>query len=468
MASQDKFDIAVIGAGPGGYVAAIKAAQNGKKVALIEKKYLGGSCLNCGCIPTKTLLANADVYRKILRADEYGIDVEGVKFDYGQMKSRKDSVVKGIRTSLEGLLKANKIQIFMGVASFVDKTHIKIRHEGEVVQISAEKTIIASGSEPLDLPQFMPDGEIILNSTSLLEITKAPKSLVVVGGGYIGCEFASLFAALGTKVTIIEALPNIVAAQGKKVSEALTQAFQKEGIDIQTNVSLSKIEKKEGRAILHLSDNRTIEAEKVLISIGRKVVSDELNLSAIGLGTNERGMIDVNDKMETAIPNIYAIGDVTGIAMLAHVASHQGIVAAANAIGQEAHMHYHAVPAVIFTHPEIAMVGMTLEQAKDRGYLAKATDFSFKHHGKAIATMETEGFTEVVIDEKTHQVLGATVVGHGASDMIGEMAIAIQNELTTECIVDTIHAHPTMAEGWLEVALAANNTPIHFPPKIKK
>lgn len=468
MTNSQHFDIAIIGAGPGGYVAAIKAAQNGKKVALIEKNQLGGACLNCGCIPTKTLLAHAEILRKIAHAEDFGISVESYSFDYAKMKNRKDDVITKIRSSLEGLLRANKITIFFGSASFNSKKELKIKTKDDVQIIEADKTIIASGSVPLDLPQFMPDGEIILNSTSLLEITKAPKSLAIVGGGYIGCEFASLFASLGTKVTIIEALPEIVSAQGKQVSNALTKAFIKQGIDIKTNTSLQKIDKQENSATLHLSNGEQISAEKVLISIGRKVISENLNLNAIGLGTNEKGMIAVNEKMETAVKGIYAIGDVTGIAMLAHVASHQGLVAAANAMGQEAVMHYHAVPAVIFTQPEIAMVGMTLEQAKEKGYAAKVSNYSFAHHGKAIATQDTEGYTEVIIEEQTGRILGASVVGHGASDLIGEMAIAIQNELTIECVIDTIHAHPTMAEGWLEAALIANDTPIHFPPKLKK
>ncbi|MBI5274232.1 MAG: dihydrolipoyl dehydrogenase [Chlamydiales bacterium] len=465
---QREFDIAIIGAGPGGYVAAIKAAQNGKKVALIEQNYLGGSCLNCGCIPTKTLLANADVYRKISHAEEFGIYVDNKRFDYAKMKDRKDQVIKKIRSSLESLLKANKIEIISGKASFVSNNELKIHAEDTVFIIRASKIIIATGSEPLDIKAFLPDHDKILNSTSILELTHVPASLAIVGGGYIGCEFASLFATLGSKVTIIEALPSIVSTQGKKVSDTLTKAFQKQQITILTNSSVAEIVKTSNGVVVKLSDGKTIEAEKALIAIGRKIVTDSLNLNAIGLATTDKGMIAVNEKMETLIPGIYAIGDVTGKAMLAHVASHQGIVAAANASSQHAIMHYHAVPAVIFTYPEIAMVGLTLEMAKEKGYPAIATSFPFQHHGKAIATLETEGFTEIIIDHHTQKILGATVVGHGASDLIGEMAIAIQNELTLGCVTETIHAHPTMLEGWLEAALLASDTPIHFPPKTKK
>ncbi len=467
MATAD-FDIVIIGAGPGGYVAAIKAAQMGKKVALIEKSYLGGSCLNCGCIPTKTLLANADIYNKIRHAGEFGIEVSSVKVLYEKMKDRKDQVIKKIRSSLEGLLKANKIEIIFGKASFSSRHELKVHHENDVRLVRFDKAIIATGSEPFDIPSLGVDHQTILNSTSLLELTHIPSSMVIVGGGYIGCEFASLFATLGCKVTIVEALPMIVAAQGKKVSDTLTKAFQKQGIEILTSISVAGIEKHSGKAVISLANGTKLEAEKVLISVGRKVVSADLNLNALALSTNDKGMIGVNDHMETSVPGIYAIGDVTGKAMLAHVASHQGIVAAAHAAGKDAHMHYHAVPAVIFTHPEIAMVGLTLEQAKEKGLTPTISSYPFQYHGKALATLETEGFTEILTDSKTGKILGATVIGHGAADMIGEMALAIQNELTVECVSDTIHPHPTMVEGWLEAALMAQDAPIHFPPKLKK
>ncbi|MCI5051581.1 MAG: dihydrolipoyl dehydrogenase [Simkaniaceae bacterium] len=461
--TRKAFDVTVIGAGPGGYVAAIKAAQSGKSVALIEKNFLGGSCLNCGCIPTKTLLANADVLGKIKRAEEYGISTGEVRFDYAKMKGRKDNVVSGIRQSLEGLLKANKIEIIMGEASFVSAKEIRIKDQSLI--LDTQKVIIATGSKPMDIAAFPCDHKRVLDSTSLLEIDYVPKSIAIVGGGYIGCEFASLFAELGSKVTIIEALPAIVQAQGKTISDFLSKSFQKRGIEIMTNTRLEKIETQEN-GVKMLTSNKEFEAEIALISIGRSVVSDGLNLGAAGIGTNERGMIEVNEQMETSVPGIFAIGDVTGKAMLAHVASHQGIVAAANATGGYAQMHYHAVPAVIFTHPEIAMVGLNLEEAKERGYNAVHAQFPFAHHGKAIAAIETDGFAQIVIDKETRQVLGAQVVGHSAADLIGEMAIAVQNELTVECVTDTIHAHPTMGEGWLEAALIASETPIHFPPKV--
>lgn len=464
---RQNFDLAVIGSGPGGYVAAIKASQMGLKVCLIEKGLLGGTCLNVGCIPTKTLLANAQVMHKIVHAAEYGITTGPVTFDYAKMKERKDGVIDKIRKSLEGLILSNGIAILRGQAEFLSPREIKIRGQDNLV-IGAAKTIIATGSEPLDIPAFPCDHKRVFNSTSILELTALPKTLAIIGGGYIGCEFASLFAELGVKVIILEALPSIVMLQGKTVAETLTRAFVKKGIEIQTNVMVEGIDHNPSSLNIRLKDKPPVTCDMALVSIGRKIVSSGLGLEKAGLALSDKGMIAVNEKMETSVSGIYAIGDVTGKYMLAHVASHQGIIAAANAAGQFAKMHYNAVPAVIFTHPEIATVGMTLEQATEAGYQAAIGKFPFQALGKSIAAIETDGFAQIVADRKTGQILGAQVVGSEASTLIAEMGLAIANELTIDCVTDTIHAHPTVAEAWLEAALLANDTPIHFPPKVKK
>ncbi|MDN3504972.1 MAG: dihydrolipoyl dehydrogenase [Rhabdochlamydiaceae bacterium] len=462
---SQNFDVIVIGAGPGGYVAAIKAAQSGRSVALVERDQLGGSCLNCGCIPTKTLLANAEIVYNIKRAKQFGITVENVSFDYSKMKERKDDVINKIRSSLEGLIKSNKITIIMGSAEFVDPKTLKVVGD-ETQMIKGDKIIIATGSKPMDIPSLPCDYKKVHNSTSMLNVTVLPKSMVIVGGGYIGCEFASLYSELGTEVTIVEALDSIVQVQGKSISSALTKAFQKRGITLETGVSVKEIKDVTDGVEVMLSDGRSIKSEIALISIGRSVVSDSMKIENAGLATGARGVIEVDSKMQTSVPGIYAIGDVTGKMMLAHVASHQGVCAAKNACGEESYMHYDAVPAVIFTAPEIAMVGMNFEDAKDEGYAAKSSKFPLQALGKAQATMDVDGFVEMVVDTQTKQILGATIVGHGAADLISEMALAIQNELTVDCVIETIHAHPTMAEAWLEASLIANDTPIHFPPKI--
>lgn len=461
------FDLAVIGSGPGGYVAAIKASQMGLKVCLIEKGFLGGTCLNVGCIPTKTLLANAHVMQKIVHAAEYGITTGPISFDYAKMKERKDGVIDKIRKSLEGLIQSNGITILRGQAEFLSPREIKIKGQDNMIVV-AEKTIIATGSEPLDIAAFPCDHKRVFNSTSILELTSLPKKLAIIGGGYIGCEFASLFSDLGVKVVILEALPSIVMLQGKTVAESLTRAFVKKGIEIQTAVMVEGIDHRSSCLEIRLKDKPSLECDMALVSIGRKIVSAGLCLEKAGIALADKGMINVNEKMETNVPGIYAIGDVTGKYMLAHVASHQGIVAGSNAAGQSARMHYNAVPAVIFTSPEIATVGMTLEQALEAGYQAAIGKFPFQALGKSIAAIETEGFAQIIVDRKNGQILGAQVVGSEASTLIAEMALAIANELTLDCITDTIHAHPTVAEGWLEAALLANDTPIHFPPKVKK
>lgn len=467
MTEKQRFDIAIIGAGPGGYVAAIKAAQMGRKVALIEKKSLGGTCLNVGCIPSKTLLSNAQVLKKIKQAEEYGIQIGQVSFDYAKMKKRKDQVIEKIRSSLKGLIQSNQITIFHGHATFTAPHELKVRGEDNLL-IQAEKTIIATGSEPIDIPAFPCDHKLIRNSTSILELTKLPKSMAIIGGGYIGCEFASLFAELGVKITLIEALPSIVQTQGKTISDALTKAFKAQGITIKTHAVVKKIDKKENSVVIHFKEGDLLESEIAIVAVGRKLNSEGLGLEKAGLATKANGALEVNEKLETHVPGIYAIGDVTAISMLAHVASHQGIVAASNACGNLARMHYQAIPAVIFTQPEIATVGLTAEQAAETGRQIHVGTYPFQALGKAVATNETEGFAQIISDKKTGEILGAQALGHEASILISEMALAINNELTLDCVIDTIHAHPTLPEAWLEAALLAKDTPIHFPPKIKK
>jgi len=464
---RKKFDIVVLGAGPGGYVAAIKASQLGKKVALIEKEHVGGTCLNVGCIPTKTLIAGALTLSKVQHAKDFGIETGPVTFDYGKMKTRKDSVVGKIRKSLEGLIASNGITIIKGKAEFTSPSEIKVVGE-ESLFLDFEKAIIATGSEPLDIGTFPCDHKKIFNSSSILELTELPKKIAIIGGGYIGCEFASLFAELGVKVALIEALPSIVSLQGALISENLTRAFVKRGVEISTGARVEGIDTKEAGVSVRLKDKEAVQADIALVAIGRKISSSNLGLEKAAVVTSEKGEISVNEKMETSVPGIYAIGDVTGKYLLAHVASHQGMVAAANACGGEAKMHYEAVPAVIFTHPEIAMVGMTAEQAAETGKEISIGKFPFQALGKSIASIETDGFAQVITEKKTGKILGAQVIGSEAASLIAEMALAIANELTVDCIEETIHAHPTLPEAWLEASLLAKDSPIHFPPKIKK
>ncbi len=459
-----QFDIAIIGSGPGGYVAAIKASQNGARVCLIEKEYLGGVCLNVGCIPTKTLLAHAHVMNVVQSAATFGIETGPISFDFAKIHARKTAIISKIRKNLEGLLTANHITILKGKASFSSQTELKVQGEDNVI-VSAKKIIIATGSVPTDVPAFPCDHKRVFNSSSILEWSSLPKTLAIIGGGYIGCEFASLYAAFGVRVTILEALDAIVSLQGKQISDALTRAFVKKGININTKVYVEGIDHQEDGLSIRLKDKPPIQCERALVCVGRKIATEGLDLNKAGLNVDSKGAISVNEHMETAVPGIYAIGDVTGKMLLAHVASHQGLVASSHATGQTAHINYDAVPAVIFTSPEIAMVGMTLEQATQAGHAATIGTFPFLALGKSVASGETEGFAQVVIDKNTGAILGAQAMGEQAGTLIGEMSLAIHNELTAESITETIHAHPTLAEAWPEATLMALGMPLHFPPK---
>lgn len=463
---MQKFDVIVLGGGPGGYVAAIRAAQLHAKVALVESLEMGGTCLNRGCIPSKTLLANAQLAHKIREAKNYGIEVSEPKINFAHMIERKDQVVSKIRKSLTGLIESNQIVIFKGFGKFTDPHTIKVMGEDNI-ELQGKKIIIATGSEPRDIPSFPFDHEKILSSTSALALKKLPKSLAIIGGGYIGCEFASCFVDYGVEVHILEAMPSIIPLQGPDLSKSLTSIFEKKGIHIHTEVFVEGIDKtKEGVAV-KLKDKPPVYAELALVAVGRSLNTHNIGLEKAGVFV-EKGAIVVNERMQTSVPDIYAIGDVTGKWMLAHVASHQGITAANNAMGVPHKMHYNAVPAVVFTNPEIATVGLLPHEAKEKGYDFKLSKYPFMALGKSQAALETEGFVQIVSENKTGRILGGQVIGHEASALIAQLTLAIRCELTIEDLADTIHAHPTVAEAWLEAALIANDTPIHFPPKRKK
>lgn len=460
---KQKFDCVVIGSGPGGYVAAIRAAQRGLSTALIEARELGGTCLNRGCIPSKALIANADVLRKVREANKFGISVGEVSYNYAEMEARKDAVVKRIRQGLEGLIASNKITVFKGFGKFLSPHEIKVTGENEVL-LEAKTIIIATGSEPRVLASMPFDYKRIHDSTSLLEITELPKKILIVGGGVIGCEFACLHNAFGVDVTIVELLPMILSTEGKHVSDIMASALKKQGIKIETQVVVNRLESLENGVKAHLNDGRILEADIALVSVGRKYNTDTIGIEKAGVILEKDGSIPTNERMQTNVPHIYAIGDITGKWILAHVASHQGMIAADNIAGISNTMYYNAVPSVIFTNPEVGTIGYTLERAIQAGYDAKIGKFPFQALGKSQAAIETEGFAQIVVEKTTGQILGAQVVGYGASTLIAEMAVAIGNELTVHSISETIHAHPTIAEAWMEAAFLASDMPLHLPP----
>lgn len=463
-----KFDIAVIGGGPGGYPAAIKAAQSGKSVALIEAGLLGGTCLNRGCIPSKTLLAGAEIVRRIKGAQEYGIHVEKFSFDYSKMVDKKDRVVEKVRNGLDGLIASNGIALFKGFGKFTAPPKIKITGEDNV-EITAEKVIVATGSEPRNISAFPFDYERVHDSTSMLNVRTLPKKLVIVGGGVVGCEFASLYIELDVDVTILEAMPRILPMESEAVSNALAKAYKKKGITVETNVVVEAIERSKEGVVVKLAGGKTMRADMALVAVGRSLNTTGLGLEKAGVIVEPDGHVKVDDRMETNVPGIYAIGDIVATKWkLAHLATHQGIVAASNASGKSMRMHYNAVPSVIFTNPEIATVGYTLEEAIREGRRATVGAFPFQALGKSQATLHTEGFAQVVADKETGQVLGAQVVGHEAATLVAEMAVVIANEMTLDCVTNTIHAHPTIAEAWMEAAFAAAEEPLHLPPKRRK
>ncbi|MEG1542504.1 MAG: dihydrolipoyl dehydrogenase [Victivallaceae bacterium] len=458
---NDEFDCVVIGSGPGGYVAALRAAQKNLKTALIESFETGGTCLNRGCIPSKALIAGTSLLKKIKYADKYGIQVDNYSFDFASMMNRKSNVVSGLRKGLENLIKHNKIQCFNGRAKLDSENEIKILGN-DACTLKAKNIILATGSEPKLLPGISL-GKNIIDSTGILNLSSLPKSMVIIGGGVIGCEFASLFSALGTQVTIVEALPRILAIENKELSSFISNSFKKEGISILTNAHITSLTEDENQVTVVFENDQTESFSKALIAIGRVPNTQDLGLEKTGVITDERGFILTDDCMQTNVPNIYAIGDITGKWLLAHVASHQGIVAVEQILGHPMKMDYSVVPSVIFTSPEVASVGLSFEKALEQGLSVKKSTFPFRALGKALAIEESEGFATIISDSESKQILGACVAGPHASSLIGEMALAIKNELTLPCVYETIHPHPTLSEIWAEAALLADEQPLHIP-----
>jgi len=463
--NSNKFDVCVIGAGPGGYVAAIRAGRLGAKTVIIEKEHLGGTCLNWGCIPTKTLLAGTEVFRLMKKAAEFGVETKGIpSVNWNVMQDRKEEVVVKLRNGIASLLKASGVEVITGEASFLDKKNIIIA--GKKGKISADKFIIATGSEPA-MPGFIPKSKRVITSTGLLEIAKIPKSLIVLGGGVVGCEFASLFAELGTKVTVVEMLSEIIPGQDLEISKQLSREMKKQGIKVLTGTPMDKI--KAGKSSVEGTVGKEkISAEYMLVSIGRTPVTEILNPESAGVKLDEKGFIPVDNKCKTNIPGIYAIGDVTGRIQLAHLASAMGMVAAENTCNKPAAFRDDLVPGCIFTHPEIGAVGLTSEQCKEREIEVKTGKFAFAGLGKALASGETTGFCKIIADAETDQVLGVHMIGPHSADLIAESATAMNLEITAKELGKAIHAHPTLAEATMEAAHAVHDECVHMPPPRKK
>ncbi|MGE5598007.1 MAG: dihydrolipoyl dehydrogenase, partial [Bacteroidota bacterium] len=450
--------VAIIGAGPGGYVAAIRAAQLGCGVTLIEKDRVGGVCLNRGCIPTKTMAATAELLERARRAAEYGLAAGEVRPEMPRLRARQEAVVKRLAGGIGLLLQKHKIELIQGAARFISPHELEVAlPDGGRRTVAADAFVIAVGTRAEAPAVFGYDGATVITSDEALQIEEIPSRLVVVGGGVVGCEFASIFSALGAKVTVLELMPGLLPMLDAELGRALSLSFKKRGIEAVTGARVAKVVKENGGARVELEDGRSFQADRVLISIGRHAETEALNPGAAGIRVDERGRIPVDRGLRTNVPHIYAIGDVNDLPYdLAHVASHHGLVAAANIAGEERTVETEVVPSVVFTLPEIASVGRTAEGAAAAGIRVQTGKFPFLASGKAVAMGETEGFVKIVADAETGRILGVHIMGPHASDLIAEGALAVRTGATLETVAWTIHAHPTLAETFMEAAEAAH------------
>jgi dihydrolipoamide dehydrogenase len=464
------YDVIVIGSGPGGYVAAIRCAQLGLKTAIVEKyPTLGGTCLNVGCIPSKALLDSSEHYHNAAHTFEtHGIKLSNLKVDLKQMIIRKDDVVKQNTDGINYLMKKNKIDVHQGVGSFVDNTTVKVtKDDGSTSDIQGKNIIIATGSKPATLPFVKIDKDRIITSTETLNLKEIPMHLVVIGGGVIGLELGSVYARLGAKVSVIEFMDSLIPTMDRTMGKELQKSLKKIGFEFYLKHKVTAVESK-GKEVTVKAENgkgETIEVkgDYVLVSIGRKPYTAGLNAEAAGVKITERGQIEVNDHLQTSVPNIYAIGDVVKGAMLAHKAEEEGVFVAETILGQKPHINYNLIPGVVYTWPEVAAVGYTEEQLKEKGIKYKTGKFPFMASGRARASMDTDGLVKVLADAETDEILGVHMIGPRTADMIAEAVVAMEFRASAEDIARMSHAHPTYTEAFKEACLAAtDNRALHI------
>ncbi len=461
--------VVVIGGGPGGYVAAIRASQLNAEVILIEKNNLGGTCLNVGCIPTKALLHSAELLEEAKNIADYGIDIEMKGYDWLKVQEKKALVVNQLVTGVSKLLKIDKVQVIKGEASFIKADTLEVKKEdGNIEIIKADKIIIASGSVPVIPPiPGVKDNPCCIDSTGALSLETVPKTMLVIGGGVIGIELATVYSSFGTKVIVVEALAKLLPMMDGELTDFLRLQLESKGITIMTGARVLSVENINGSAKVNVEVNgetQTFEAEKVLVSVGRRTNTEALNLDKAGI-LHDRGRIKVNEKMETNIPSVYAIGDCLGQIMLAHVASVQGEIAAENALGHNSIYDGKTCPSCVYTNPEFAGVGLTEEEVKEKGIPYTVGKFPLYTNGKSLIENNGVGIIKLLFGEKYGELLGAHIFGPRATDIIGECAIALKLEATKDEIISTIHGHPTITEAIREAALAAEKRAIHIPNK---
>jgi dihydrolipoamide dehydrogenase len=466
---MSSFDVVIIGSGPGGYVSAIRCAQLGFKTAIIEKyTSLGGTCLNVGCIPSKALLSSSHHYAEIAHFADHGIEVSGdVKINLEKMIARKQAVVDQTVGGINYLMDKNKITVFTGLGSFVDATHIAIaKADGTTETIEAKYTVIATGSKPSSLPFIKIDKERIITSTEALALKEVPKHLVIIGGGVIGIELGQVYLRLGAQVSVVEFMDRIIPGMDGALSKELTKVLKKQGMKFYVSHKVKSVERN-GDAVVVQAENAkgetiTLEGDYSLVSVGRRPYTDGLNADKAGVKISDRGQVEVNDHLQTNVPNIYAIGDVVRGAMLAHKAEEEGVVVAEILAGQKPHIDYNLIPGVVYTWPEVAAVGQTEEQLKAAGVKYKSGSFPFKALGRARASADLDGFVKILADEKTDEVLGVHMIGARTADLIAEAVTAMEFKASAEDISRMSHAHPTFAEAVKEAALAATeNRALH-------
>ena len=463
---HNNFDIVVIGGGPAGYVAAIRAAQLGARIALVEERDLGGTCLNRGCIPSKALIKCAELLAIPSAAKRFGIAFAEPKVDIDRVRAHKDRVVKQLVSGVETLMQANNIQVFAGHGRLASANEVQVTSDDQTTELQADKIVLASGSVPLELPIPGADGDKIVTSDEAVDLLGPPEALVIVGAGYVGCEFAGIYSAFGTQITIIEMLDRVVPAEDPEASDLLARALKKSGVQINCEAKVVNISDVQGRKRIEYEqagEVQPVEADLILMAAGRRAYTEELGLDELGINT-DRGRIQVDEMLQTNIPGIYAVGDCLRGAGLAHLASHEGIVAVQNALGEVGQVNYDAVPGCIFTHPEIASVGVKEHEVQARGLDVTVGKFPFSALGKAPAIGEREGFVKLIAEAGSNRVIGGTIVGPAATELIAEITLAVETGLTLDEVAETIHSHPTLSEAVGEAALAGLGRAIHLPP----
>ena len=463
---NSSFDVLVIGSGPGGYVAAIRAAQLGLKAACVEAGKLGGVCLNIGCIPTKALLSSAFLVNEIKEGERHGIRAEGVSFDLGPAQERSRKVAEQMNRGIASLFKKNKVTHVQGYGRLTGKGTVEVEADGKKTTLRAEHVILATGSRPKDLPFLQIDEDRVISSTGALDLKQAPASLAIVGAGAVGVEFADVFNAYGSKVTMIEALDRILPVEDADCSAVVEKAFKKRGIDVFTGARLEKAEIHERGGKVTFKDRkgeaRELEVDRVLSAVGRAPNTEDLGLDAAGVKT-ERGFIVIDERMRTNVPGIYGIGDCAGNQLLAHKASREGIVCVEHIAGQgHGALNYENVPSCTYCHPEVASVGLTEAQAKERGLDIQVGKFPWVGNGRAVAGGHADGFIKVIRDKQYSEIMGAHIVGPYATELIAEFVVGRHLESTVEEMERAMHPHPTLSEGIAEGALAALGRPIHI------